>query len=50
MPDGWRLHVATVNTDAQRFYASYGLQRGAVDRHPATGRERIEYHWQPHDR
>lgn len=47
MPTGWRLHVATVNTSAQRFYARYGLLRGTVDRHPGTGRERVEYHWRP---
>lgn len=50
MPAGWRLHVATVNTGAQRFYSHYGLLRGAVDHHPATGRERVEYHWQPDSR
>jgi len=49
MPGGWRLHVATANRAAQRFYAHYGLQRGTVDRHPGTGRERVEYHWRPRD-
>jgi len=49
MPGGWRLHVATVNRTAQNFYAHYGLQRGTVDRHPVTGRERLEYHWRPRD-
>ena len=49
IPGGWRLHVATANHAAQRFYAHYGLSRGAVDRHPATGRERVEYHWRPRD-
>lgn len=44
---GWRLHVATSNLDAQRFYGRYGLVPGAVDHHPATGRERVEYHWRP---
>ncbi len=47
MPTGWRLHVATGNIAAQRFYARYGLLRGAVDRHPGTGRERVEYHCEP---
>lgn len=47
MPGGWRLHVATANHAAQHFYAHYGLSRGAVDRHPGTGRERVEYHWRP---
>ncbi|KQX34577.1 GCN5 family acetyltransferase [Variovorax sp. Root434] len=46
-PTGWWLHVAATNTPAQRFYERYGLQRGAVDRHPASGRERIAYHWSP---
>ncbi len=45
IPLGWRLHVATANLDAQRFYGRYGLVPGAVDRHPGTGRERVEYHW-----
>lgn len=47
MPVGWRLHVATTNTAAQRFYERYGLMRGSVDRHPTSGRERIAYHWAP---
>ena len=47
MPLGWKLHVATSNTAAQRFYERYGLVRGAVDRHPASGRERVAYHWYP---
>lgn len=47
IPTGWWLHVATTNTMAQRFYERYGLERGAVDRHPASGRERIAYHWSP---
>lgn len=49
MPGGWRLHVATANRTAQRFYTHYGLLRGAVDHHPTTGRERVEYHWRPRD-
>ncbi|MET0541572.1 MAG: GNAT family N-acetyltransferase [Variovorax sp.] len=44
MPEGWRLHVATDNPAAQRFYMRCGLVRGPIDRHPGTGRERIEYH------
>ena len=47
MPAGWRLHVATANQPAQRFYERYGLARGAIDRHPGTGRERVQYHWLP---
>lgn len=47
MPEGWRLHVATDNLAAQRFYERYGLTRGSVDRHPASGRERVAYHWVP---
>jgi putative acetyltransferase len=47
MPLGWKLHVATSNTAAQRFYERYGLVRGAIDRHPASGRERVAYHWYP---
>ncbi len=47
IPTGWRLHVATTNTSAQRFYERYGLERGTVDRHPTSGRERIAYHWSP---
>jgi len=47
MPAGWRLHVATANVAGQRFYERYGLQRGAVDRHPATGRERVAFGWRP---
>ena len=50
MPAGWRLHVATANLQAQRFYDRYGLDRGDIDRHPATGRERVEYHWPPRPR
>ena len=49
MPAGWRLHVATANSSAQRFYTRYGLVRGAVDRHPGTGRERVEYHCLPRE-
>jgi putative acetyltransferase len=45
MPVEWRLHVAAVNVDAQRFYESYGLVRGLADRQPGTGRERMAYHW-----
>jgi putative acetyltransferase len=47
IPSGWRLHVAASNTSAQRFYERYGLERGATDRHPTSGRERIAYHWSP---
>jgi putative acetyltransferase len=47
MPTGWRLHVATANIAAQRFYERYGLERGVVDRHPSNGRERVAYHWAP---
>ena len=47
MPAGWRLHVALSNAPAQRFYERYGLVRGEVDRHPASGRERVAYHWYP---
>lgn len=47
IPTGWRLHVAMTNTSAQRFYERYGLERGTVDRHPSSGRERIAYHWSP---
>ncbi|MEJ8821150.1 GNAT family N-acetyltransferase [Variovorax humicola] len=47
MPGGWRLHVATVNLAAQAIYARYGLVRGAADRHPGTGRARVEYHYLP---
>lgn len=47
MPSGWRLHVATANIAAQRFYERYGLERGVVDRHPSNGRERVAYHWVP---
>lgn len=47
MPAGWRLHVATANATGQRFYERYGLERGAIDRHPATGRERVDFHWRP---
>ncbi|MDH6595200.1 putative acetyltransferase [Variovorax sp. TBS-050B] len=47
MPNGWKLHVATGNAAAQRFYERYGLVRGAVDRHPTSGRERVAYHWHP---
>jgi putative acetyltransferase len=43
IPTGWRLHVAATNTSAQR----YGLERGTLDRHPTSGRERIAYHWSP---
>ncbi len=43
MPGGWRLHVARVNVNAQHFYTRYGLLRGAVDRHPGSGRQRVEY-------
>ena len=47
MPGGWRLHVATANGAAQRFYERYGLARGDVDLHPTTGRERVVFHWHP---
>ncbi len=47
MPRGWRLHVATANVSAQRFYERYGLVRGIVDCQPHTGRERVAYHWHP---
>ena len=47
IPTGWRLHVAASNTSAQRFYERYGLERGATDFHPTSGRERIAYHWSP---
>ena len=47
MPAGWRLHVATANAMGQRFYERYGLARGAVDRHPTTGRERVAFSWRP---
>jgi putative acetyltransferase len=47
IPTGWRLHVAATNTSAQRFYERYGLERGTLDRHPTSGRERIAYHWSP---
>lgn len=47
MPHGWRLHVATANLQAQRFYEHYGLERCSIDRHPGTGRERVAYHWRP---
>ena len=47
MPHGWRLHVATDNVQARRFYARYGLVTGAVDRHPATGCPRVECRWRP---
>jgi len=47
MSDGWRLHVAATNKAAQHFYERYGLVRGATDRHPTSGRERIAYHWSP---
>ncbi|RZL65070.1 MAG: N-acetyltransferase [Variovorax sp.] len=47
MPNGWRLHVATANLQAQRFYDHLGLARGSIDRHPTTGRERVAYHWHP---
>jgi putative acetyltransferase len=47
MPLGWKLHVAVGNMAAQRFYERYGLVRGAVDHHPASGRERVAYHWHP---
>jgi putative acetyltransferase len=47
MPAGWRLHVATANAMGQCFYERYGLSRGAVDRHPATGRERVAFAWRP---
>ena len=45
MPAGWSLHVATSNWGARRFYERYGMQPGAVDRNPHTGRERIAYRW-----
>jgi len=47
MPVGWRLHVATANLGAQRFYERQGLARGVIDRHPQTGVERISFHWRP---
>ena len=47
LPLGWRLHVATSNLDARRFYDRYGLAPGAVDWHPTTGQERVAYHWRP---
>ena len=47
MPVGWRLHVATANLGAQRFYEKQGLVRGIVDRHPQTGVERVSFHWRP---
>lgn len=49
MPDGWRLHVATANSGARRFYERYGLVAGAVSINPTSMRERIEYQWEgPH--
>jgi len=47
MPTGWRLHVATANAQAQQFYDALGLLRGEIDRHPASGRERVSYRWVP---
>jgi len=47
MPGGWHLHVATSNERARRFYERRGLAAGPVSAHPTTGRERIEYRWQP---
>ncbi|KRD46627.1 GCN5 family acetyltransferase [Acidovorax sp. Root275] len=46
-PGGWTLHVATANHSARRFYARHGLVEGAVDTHPATGRERVLCRWLP---
>lgn len=46
-PGGWTLHVATGNHGARRFYARQGLVEGRVDRHPATGRERVLCRWLP---
>lgn len=45
-PAGWSLHVASSNLGARRFYLRCGLQEGAHDRHPATGRERVLCRWQ----
>lgn len=45
-PAGWSLHVASGNLGARRFYARCGLQEGAHDRHPVTGRERVLCRWQ----
>lgn len=48
MPHGWSLHVGRENVGAQRFYAQYGLSRGAISVDPRSGRERIAYRWNPH--
>lgn len=45
MPHGWSLHVGRSNINAQRFYAQYGLTRGAVSIDPQSGRERLSYRW-----
>lgn len=45
MPHGWTLHVGRANMGAQRFYAQYGLSRGALSVDPKSGRERLAYRW-----
>ena len=45
MPHGWTLHVGRANMGAQRFYAQYGLSRGALSLDPKSGRERLAYRW-----
>lgn len=47
LPAGWMLHVATGNRRAQALYERRGLLRGATDRNPVTGRERVAWHWAP---
>ena len=45
MPHGWTLHVGRTNMGAQRFYAQFGLSRGALSIDPKSGRERLAYRW-----
>jgi hypothetical protein len=45
MPQGWSLYVAAGNHRARQFYVRYGLVPGAHSLHPASKRERLEFHW-----
>lgn len=44
-PDGWSLHTATSNLRGRAFYERFGLQAGAIDINPESGRERMVYRW-----
>ena len=49
-PEGWSLHTATSNWRGRALYERFGLQAGAVDVNPESGRERVIYRWQNSER